>query len=289
MSEHKIGFIGLGNIGKPMAENLAKQSMPLKVFDVAKKPCESLAKQGAEVANQIHEFSDCSVIGVCVRDDQDVEDLLFTQGLLETLKPDSIIAIHCTVERDNILRWTQAACERGIHLIDAPISGGADGAKEACLVFMLGGEEQIIERFTQAFSVAGKEFIHAGKVGSGIVLKLANNMMTYSAFTAISEANALLESVNMPLDKLIKVGECNGVVSAQMQKFITNREALAAGCSEEDMKAIFSPFAGLAEKDLHHALALAKQSNTQIPQAQFNASVIYDVFLKQVTSEQNNK
>lgn len=281
MPEQKIGFIGLGNIGKPMAENLAQQAIPLKVFDVAKKPCDALAKQGAEIANHIHEFSDCSVIGVCVRDDQDVEDLLFTQGLLQTLKPDSIIAIHCTVERDNILRWSQAANERGIKLIDAPISGGADGAREASLVFMLGGEAQVIERFQQAFLGAGKEFIHAGKVGNGIVLKLANNMMTYSAFAAISEANALLESADLPLDKLLQVGQSNGVVTEQMKKFIANREALATGCSEEDMKAIFSPFAGLAEKDLHHALALARQNNIQISQTELNSNVIHDVFLKQ--------
>lgn len=288
MSEQKIGFIGLGNIGKPMAENLAKQDTPLKVFDVASEPCESLASQGAEVARDIHEFSDCSVIGVCVRDDQDVEDLLFTQGLLETLKPDSIIAIHCTVERDNILRWSKAANERGIKLIDAPISGGADGARDASLVFMLGGEQDTIVRFEHAFAVAGKLFVHAGDIGSGIVLKLANNMMTYSAFAAISEANALLESANMPLEKLLQVGECNGVVSAQMHKFITNREALAAGCSEEDMAAIFSPFAGLAEKDLHHALALAQQNQVDIPQAQLNSRVIHDVFLKQGSAKRSS-
>lgn len=281
MSE-KVGFIGLGNIGKPMAVNLAAQDFSLKVFDVAEKPRQSLAKRGAEVAEHMGDFADCSVVGVCVRNDQDVEDLLYgEQGLLNALQADSIIAIHCTVTRDNVLRWAADAQKAGVHLIDAPISGGADGAASATLVYMLGGDDAIIERFCKVFAATGKSFIHAGETGAGIVLKLANNLMTYSALSAISEANALLADAGLELDKLIQVGQNNGVVTEQMQKFISNREALAAACSDEDMEAIFSPFAGLAEKDLHHALELAEQQNTQLPNTKQLAGTIRDVFLKQ--------
>lgn len=278
----KVGFIGLGNIGKPMAVNLAAQDFALKVFDVAEKPRLSLAKRGAEVAEHAGDFADCSVVGVCVRNDQDVEDLLYgEQGLLQALVADSIIAIHCTVTRDNVLRWAADAKKIGVHLIDAPISGGADGAQNASLVYMLGGNEAVVERFQAVFAATGKSFIHAGETGAGIVLKLANNLMTYSALAAMSEANALVTDAGLELDKLIQVGQNNGVVTEQMQKFITNRESLAAACSEADMEAIFSPFAGLAEKDLHHALALAEQQNTQLPNTKQLTTTINDVFLKQ--------
>ncbi len=277
-----IGFIGLGNIGKPMALTLLKSHGSLKVFDVNDKACEALAQQGASIAQNAGDFADCELLGLCVRHDQDVEDLLYTEGLLKKLKSGASIAIHSTVTRDNILRWAEDAKQAGISLIDAPISGGADGAKNGTLVFMVGADnDSDFERLNTIYGKAAAAVIHAGGLGAGTVLKLANNLMTYSAFAAVSEALELAKSKGLTLELLHQVGQVNGVLTPQMHRFISNREMLAPACSAADMQALFGPFAGLAEKDLDHALALAEQGHLELGACKAVRTKIKDVFLKQ--------
>jgi len=221
-------------------------------------------------------------LSLCVRHDQDVEDLLYKEGLLEKLPSGSAIAIHSTVTRDNILRWAEDAKTKNITLIDAPISGGADGAKNGTLVYMLGVDsEDTFNPFTSIYEKASAAVIHAGPIGSGIILKLANNLITYNAFTAASEALELAKSGGVGLELIQQVGEINGVYTPQMHRFLSNREALAPGCSKEEMQTFFGPFAGLAEKDLDHALALAKQNGLKLDAGETVRSKIKSVFLKQ--------
>ncbi len=276
-----VGFIGLGNIGKPMAANLIGKGFELQVYDVMDAPVAELAEQGAVAASKLADFSSCGLVSICVRDDKDVDALLYGEsGLFSCLQSGAIIAIHSTVTRDNILRWHHDGEEKGIHLLDAPITGGAEGAANGTLCYMLGGDEVVVKQASQVFEVAAQKVLHAGPVGAGLVLKLANNLMTYSAFTAVSEAVALLDKNDVDASKLYEVGEANGVVTPQMHRFISNREVFAEQCSAEDMQAIFGPFALLAEKDLDHALALAKQSELPLPATSLVRQLISNVFLK---------
>lgn len=278
----QMGFIGLGNIGFPMAESLLKAFPNLKAFDVNPKASAALEKLGAKIAHHASDFEDCQLLSLCVRHDQDVEDLLYKEQLLQKLEPGSAIAIHSTVTRDSILKWAKDAEKEGITLIDAPISGGADGAKNGTLVYMLGVDDaNIFEQFDGIYKKAAAAVIHAGPLGSGIVLKLANNLMTYSAFTAASEALDLAKAGGLSLDLIQQVGEVNGVYTPQMHRFISNREALAPACSTEEMEAFFGPFAGLAEKDLDHALTLAGQLNVKLDAGETVRKNISNVFLKQ--------
>src|SRR5690606_790760 len=241
-----------------------------------------LEKQGAEVANTPQDFTDCQLLSLCVRHDQDVEDLLYNNKLLDVLPKGLVIAIHSTVTRDNILRWAEDAGKRGIQLIDAPISGGADGARNGTLVYMIGCDDK--NDFTAIeviYSKAASAVIHAGPLGSGIVLKLANNLMTYAAFVAVSEALELAKSQGLDLELLKQVGEVNGVLTPQMYRFISNREALAPACSAEEMQVFFGPFAGLAEKDLDHALGLARQGGLTLEACEAVRAKVKAVFLKQ--------
>lgn len=276
-----VGFIGLGNIGKPMAANLIGKGFELRVYDVMEAPIAELVEQGALSTGGLADFAPCGLVSICVRDDNDVDTLLYgDDGLFAYLQSGTIIAIHSTVTRDNILRWHQDGKERGIYLLDAPITGGAEGAANGTLCFMLGGDETIVQQAASVFEVAAKKVLHAGPVGAGQVLKLANNLMTYSAFTAVSEAVALLDKNDLDANKLYEVGEVNGVVTPQMHRFISNREVFAEQCSAEDMQAIFGPFALLAEKDLDHALELAKQSELSLPATSLVRQLISNVFLK---------
>lgn len=287
----KTGYIGLGNIGKPMCENLIKNradnGLEVYVYDVVAEPISEMVALGAIAADSPKVIAqNCDLIGLCVRHDGDVDDLLYgDDGMLANGRKGSIIAIHSTVTRDNILRWAKDAAEIGVHIIDAPITGGAGGAADGTLCIMVGGDETIIERAAPMFAGTSKKVVHGGELGSGVVLKLANNLITYAAMTACSEAIALVKNAGVEMQRLFDVGEANGVITPSAQQFINGREGLLAGCTAEEVEAIFGPFAGLGEKDLDHALALAQQLKLRVPVTGQVRAGIRDTFLRGVQPE----
>lgn len=276
-----IGFIGLGNIGKPMARQLLKLGEPVWVCDVAETPLAELAQLGARASLHPRELAEhCRIIGLCVRDAREVEQLLQgAQGLLEHLAADTVIAVHSTVAQADVLKWVAQAQRRGIHLIDAPISGGAAGAEAGTLTYMVGGEATVVERCRPVFLTSGHKVIHAGAPGSGILLKLCNNLMTYAAFAAIDEARRLARAGGLDAALLAELGRSNGVVTAQMDAFVTNRAKLSAG-GEALLRQVFAPFAQLAEKDLAAALASAHDLRLRLPSTERVAEIIGEVFLR---------
>ena len=113
-----------------------------------------------------------------------------------------------------------------------------------------------------------------------MVLKLANNLMTYAAFTAVSEGVALIKKAGLNPEDLYAVGDVNGIITPSAKQFITGREGLLAGCTEEQMDEFFGPFAGLGEKDLDHALALCRELNLELPATETVRKNIRQTFLK---------
>jgi 3-hydroxyisobutyrate dehydrogenase len=275
-----VGFIGLGNIGKPMARRLLQLGGTVTLYDVNPVPLKELEAAGAKVAESPAQLAKASeVIGLCVRDDADVESLLRgSGGLLANAARGSVIAIHSTVTQKALLGWAQDAAEVGLHLIDAPITGGAAGAEAGTLAYMVGGDTEVLERCRPVFATSGSKIIHAGPVGSGIALKLCNNLMTYAAFAAMSEAHALAKAGGLDPALLIEVGKANGVVTPQMEAFITGREKLLAA----GQQAYFKPFAALGRKDLDAALASARALGLQLPMGEHLAGLIEDVFMKAI-------
>jgi 3-hydroxyisobutyrate dehydrogenase len=276
-----IGFIGLGNIGKPMARQLLKLAEEVWVYDLVAQPVAELAALGAHAARDARELARrCRMIGLCVRDAADVEALLHDGGLLAAMAPDSIIAVHSTVARATVLEWVAQAGARSIHLLDAPITGGAAAAESATLIYMVGGDAAVVERCRAVFMTSGAKLIHAGPAGSGILLKLCNNLMSYAAFAAIHEADRLARAGGLDPALLAEVGRSNGVVTAQMEAFLTNRGKLAHAGTQALHRG-FAPFAALAEKDLAAALASARELQLPLPLTERVAVLIDKVFLNQ--------
>ncbi|MDR3416852.1 MAG: NAD(P)-dependent oxidoreductase [Nevskia sp.] len=274
-----VGFIGLGNIGKPMAKRLLRLGEPVWVYDVAQAPVDELVGLGARTAAPALLAGECRVVGLCVRDDRDVDALLQGEdGLLRRMAADSVIAVHSTVTHEGALRWAREGAARGIHVIDAPISGGAAGAEAGTLAYMVGGEAAVLERCRAVFACSGSSIIHAGPVGAGIALKLCNNLMTYAAFAAMHEADALARAGGLDPRLLIQVGRANGVVTPQMEAFIGNRAALEAQGAQA-LQQGFAPFAALARKDLAAALASAAQLGLRLPETAHLAQNIESIFL----------
>jgi 3-hydroxyisobutyrate dehydrogenase len=282
MSEKlNAGFIGLGNIGKPMAKHLVCDALNAHVFDIFAPAVEELVELGATGCATVAELaSQCVHIGICVRDDAQVESLLHgDDGILANAAPGSMIAIHSTVTQANLLDWAAEAADKGLSLIDAPITGGAAKAEEGILCYMVGGTEEELARVAQVIDTSAEKIVHAGALGAGIALKLCNNYIQYTEFVALAEAARLADACGLSLDVIHEVGMANGVVNSQMHQFVSGRNGLAPVCTEEQMEEIFSGHATLARKDMDCALSTAAEKGVVMPTAEFIRDRIENVFL----------
>ncbi len=276
-----VGYIGLGNIGKPCAERLITDAFSAHVFDVYQPAVDELAEKGAIGCASVAELASCCAhIGICVRDDQQVEELLYGDGgIFANATRDTIVAIHSTVTQASLLKWAEQAAELGIHLIDAPITGGAHRAVDGTLCYMVGGSANVVDRCRAVFATSGEKVVHAGDLGAGIALKLCNNFIQYTEFVAMAEAARLAQACGLPLDVLKEVGLSNGVVNEQMYMFVSGRNGLAQNCSDEEMEEFFGAMGKLAEKDLQCALDTARDHGVTLPTAEYMHNRILDVFL----------
>lgn len=281
VESRNIGYIGLGNIGKPSAERLITAPFKAHVFDVYQPAVAEMAEKGAIACASVAELASlCGHIGICVRDDQQVEELLYGEGgIFANAAKGSIVAIHSTVTQASLLKWAAEAGEHGMHLIDAPITGGAHRAADGTLCYMVGGDAEVVERCRPVFATSAEKVVHAGAVGSGIALKLCNNFIQYAEFVAMAEATRLAEACGLSVDVLREVGLSNGVVNEQMHMFVSGRNGLVAGCTDQEMEDIFGALARLGEKDLQCVLDTAADRGVALPTAEYVHARIHDVFL----------
>ena len=270
------GFIGLGNIGKPMAIQLASSEFPTVVYDINPKACEELASKGASIANSPAELaSQCHYIGICVRDDADTFAVMEGEsGILATAKRGAVIAIHSTVKLDTISKLAAKAAQQGVTVIDAPITGGAHGAAAKKLCYMVGGEASTIAAVEKFMLTSGEKVIHAGELGCGMKLKLCNNLMTYLELMAVHEGMKLAKASGLDLDVLKQVTTANGVLTPSMKMFYDTKK----GFDEKTFAEIMVGFKAVAVKDLSSALDFADSLNISLPGTGTCREVIKQVY-----------
>ena len=278
-----VGYIGLGNIGKPSAQRLICDEFRAHVFDVYEPAVAELTELGAVGCSSVAELAAaCKHIGVCVRDDTQVEELLYgDRGILANAIPGTLVAVHSTVTQANLIRWSLEADDNGIRLIDAPVTGGAHRAADGTLCYMVGGEASDLALCAPVFATSAEKVVHAGPVGSGIALKLCNNFIQYTEFVAMAEATRLAQACGLSVDVLREVGLANGVVNEQMHMFVSGRNALALSCSGDEMEQFFGTMGQLGHKDLCCALETAADKGVKLPTAEYVRDRIVDVFLAQ--------
>ncbi len=284
MTEKKnVGYIGLGNIGKPSAMRLIGDAFNAHVYDVVQPAVDALVEAGAIGCTSVAELArSCEHIGICVRDDAQVEELLYgEEGILAHAAAGTLVAIHSTVTQANLLKWANQARERGIRLIDAPITGGAHKAVEGTLCYMVGGEEADVAAATPVFDTSAEKVIHAGELGCGIALKLCNNYMQYTEFVIMAEAARLAEACGLSPEVMRDVGLSNGVVNEQMFMFVTGRNGVLRAGPNPDAEAYFATMGALAAKDMDCALATAAEKGVTMPTAEFIRERIERVFMGQ--------
>ena len=281
MEAQNVGYIGLGNIGKPSAQRLITEPYRAHVYDVCQPSIDELVAKGAIACRSVAELaSSCVHIGICVRDDTQVEELLYGEGgIFANAAHDTVVAVHSTVTQASILKWAGEARNAGIHLIDAPITGGAHRAVDGTLCYMVGGDAEIVDRCRPVFGTSAEKVVHAGELGAGIALKLCNNFIQYVEFVAMAEATRLAEACGLSVDVLREVGLSNGVVNEQMHMFVSGRNNLARRCTEQQMEEFFGPVGALGYKDLQCALDTAEAHSVALPTAEYVRDRIVDVFL----------
>jgi 3-hydroxyisobutyrate dehydrogenase len=174
-----IGYVGLGNMGGALAERLAL-SRKVLAFDLNETACQRLAKAGAEIAADLRELADrCDVILLCLPTSQHVEKALKGEGgLAGALRPGTIVVDQTSGDPNITRRLATELAEQGVTLIDAPVSGGPQGAAAGTIAIMVGSDAATFEKVKPIFDAITPNVFHAGEIGAGQVIKLANNLLS---------------------------------------------------------------------------------------------------------------
>ena len=192
MQKHlpKIAFIGLGNMGSPMALNLLKKGYAVSVFDLVQATMDSLEQEGATQANSALEVvNNADVVISMLPAGKHVKSLYIGEnGLISQLKADTLVIDSSTIDASTSKAVANKLAKRGIHFIDAPVSGGVGGATAGTLTFIVGGEEQDYATALPILQAMGKNIFHAGQHGAGQVAKICNNMLLSVLMLGTSEA-----------------------------------------------------------------------------------------------------
>src|SRR5436190_83823 len=187
-----VGFIGVGNMGNPMASNVLK-NFSLTVFDKSPKAMANLVQAGAKEASSSKDVADrCEIVMTCLPASPDVEALyLEPGGLVDSAKPGTVLIDLSSVLPSTPRKIEPVANKRGVPFLEAPVSGGTSGAKAATLAIMVGGEAEPLQRATPVLRAIGPNIFHVGRVGAGNTVKAINNMMASVNSCAMMEGLAL--------------------------------------------------------------------------------------------------
>ena len=279
MSDIGVGFIGLGNIGGPMAGRLVDWPGGLTVCDVNPAATEAFAAQGARVASTPSETAErAEVICVMVRDDAQVDAVVNgPDGILRTAKPGTVVAVHSTISAATAVRLNRIATEQGVTVVDATVTGGPDGAAAGALALMIGGPLEAVDKLREPLGRFASLIAHVGDVGAGTKAKLIRNLITYASFTAAAEGMVLAEAAGIDLRQLGDVvrhsDKATGGPGAVMM-----RSTMAPLSADDPMFTAFTHARALAEKDLGLVLALGDEVNVDLPAARLALDTVGNVF-----------
>lgn len=263
MSE-KVGFIGLGNIGGPMAERLLDHPGGLVVCDIDEAARGRFATRGAETAASAAEViaAGATVVSVMVRDDAQVRTVV--DELLATAAPGTVVAVHSTIRPETAEDLALVAGRSDVHVLDAPVSGGFMGAATGRLAVLLGGDEVVVERCREAFAAFADKVVHFGPAGAGTRAKVARNLVTFASFAAVGEALRLAEAADLDLAALGDVVRHSDAVTGGAGAIML-RDVTARLAADDGLRPSFEHALALGQKDLDLALAMAAEAGLDLP------------------------
>lgn len=259
MTQIKVGWIGLGLMGLPMARNLQRKGFQVKVVGhLRREPVESMKREGAEEVNSPRDLArECNVIFSIVSNEEQTEEVVFGKdGLLKGLTKDHTIIIcstltphYCSSLAERVKR------ESGAQVIAAPVTGAPWGAESASLTFIVGGDRGVYERCMPFFEAMGKNIYHVGdSVEAGLVVKLANNLMAFVNGAAAREAVSLARKAGVEIQVLFEIVK----LSTGDSYIVRNWDILTKLMKEPGMNKTRT-------KDLEYALDFASRIGLDLP------------------------
>lgn len=255
----KVGFVGLGEMGKGMAKNLVKKGFDLTVFDVREEPVNELVQMGAKKAKTPKELAAASeVVFVMVRDDaQTTEVILGKDGVLNGIKNGSTIIITSTVSPSLCQKIAKEAAKKGVGVLDSPVSGAKTGADAGTLTLMIGGDESLVKKMGPILQAISANRFHLGGIGMGEVGKVGNNMILFSSMAATTEGIAFAVKAGIPIKAFldfVNVSTGNNWVSQRWDYLAMMKKDKSSTATLHMMY-----------KDLNMGLAYAKEIGVDMP------------------------
>lgn len=203
----RVGFIGLGRMGKPMAINILRAGFDLIVYDSRQEPIGELTGLSGHAAKSPREVAEAAeIVAIAVVDDAQVEEVCSgDRGLFRGSHPGTIVVIHSTVYPETVRKLARLAEAQGIQVIDAPVSGGEAGARNKSLCYMAGGDEALLERCREVFATSASYIFHMGALGSGAAAKMIVQVVTCINMLGAHEAELLADRSGLNFAAVQKV------------------------------------------------------------------------------------
>jgi len=276
----RLGFIGLGLMGKPMASHLLNTGFSLTVHNRSRAAVAELAAAGARNAQSPKEVAAQSdIIFTCLPDSPDVENVVLgTKGIIEGAYPSLIVVDHSTIKPAVARKVADVLKPSGISFLDAPVSGGQVGAQNGTLTIMVGGDADALERAKPALQAYGKSITHIGASGAGQVAKCCNQIMVAAQMAAMSELLIFARKAEVDPRKVVEAIRGG---AAQCWTLDNKPERLFAGNRQPGFKAY------MQVKDLHIVMDSAKEFGIPLP-ATTVTTELYDEMLKMNMGELDN-
>ena len=289
MTDHveTVGFVGLGAIGRPMAESLVRAGVPVVVNDLDAAAVAQLTAEGAGSADTLAALAtQARIVGVCVPADHHVRTVLGgPDGLLAHLASGSVVAIHSTVLPETVI-WAHAeAAQYGVAVVEAAVTGGAAAASVGKSTFLLGGDKAAIEQLTPLLDACGDVRIYAGELGQASRLKLCINLQSYATFMGVFEAATLASRLGLDLDALKTAMRANGQLGPMVESYLMLHDFSPADLASPGLQTMLTGYAAIIEKDLDLILQIAADAGVPVPAAIAARSVARRVYFLEGASE----
>ena len=251
----KIGWIGLGNMGAPMARNVAAAGFDVAAFDLSPDARTDAGVSTVDAPEKA--LQDADVIVTMLPKGEHVRAALIDSGALSLAKSDALIIDSSTIAVSDVASLSQAVSEQGRQYVDAPVSGGTAGAQAGTLTFMVGGDSSSVETARPILDAMGSRIFHVGDVGAGQAIKMINNMMLATNFQGVAEAAVLADRLGINHSALIEVASASSGDSWALRNYYPIEGPVPSAPSNREFKGGFS--VALMAKDLGLALTAAEE------------------------------
>jgi len=277
----RIGFVGIGQIGRPLVESMLRGGLVPTVFDVDQTAVQQVVELGAKGAGSLADVAGASdIVGICVPADAHVKSVLDgPDGLFAHLSPGAVVAVHSTVLPETI-EWASAsgvAC--GVTIVEACLTGGPVAAAEGRTTFLLGGDPAALAAIDPILNACGETLVYAGSLGNANLLKVCLNLQTYVTHLGIAEAIRLAKAFSLPVEGLKQAMRANEQLGQMSEAFFGLHELPREVLDDANVVTMRRRSGAIVDKDLELMRLIADSRGVDVPARDVAASEFYRTYL----------